>query len=276
MKFAFLFFALIAAVFADEVPAIAPAPGGAGWHYEELRRLPAAEAGQGVVADAEFLYAINNHAIGKYRKASGERVALWEGGVGGEVIHLNAGIVYEGRLYCAHSNFPAVPMLCSVEIFDLASLTHVDSHSFGHVDGSLTWIDRHEGKWIACFVNYGKKGGEPGRGPEWTQIVEFDNHWQRTRAWGLPANLVARIGEKGFSLSGGAFGPKNLLYATGHDNAELYVLDFPKAGSILKWIATLPITAEGQSFGWDPKETGLLYSIGRKSREIIVGRVSAP
>src|SRR5690606_1688032 len=160
-----------------------------GWGYEELRRVPAPEAGQAAVADAQFVYAIDNATIAKYRKASGERVALWEGGRGGSIIHLNAGIVFEQRLYCAHSNFPGVPMLSSVEVFDVATLKHVESHSLGHAEGSLTWIDRRErsatlaaalekgngagaGTWIACFVHYGRRGGEPGRGPEWTQIVE--------------------------------------------------------------------------------------------------------
>eukprot|EP01035_Chromulina_nebulosa_P007914 gene7915-10709_t len=62
-----------------------------GWRYEELRRFKAPEAGQGVAVDKEFFYAITNHTIGKYRKATGERVAGWEGGKGGEVIHINAG-----------------------------------------------------------------------------------------------------------------------------------------------------------------------------------------
>ena len=77
-------------------------------------------------------------------------------------------------------------------------------------------------------------------------------------------------------MSGGAFGPRGLLYATGHDHPELYVLDFPEAGSALKWIATVPITTEGQAFGWDPAEPGVLYTVGRRTREVIVGRVIAP
>jgi hypothetical protein len=167
-------------------------------------------------------------------------------------------------------------MLSSVEIFETARLNHVGSHSFGRTDGSLTWLDRREGKWIACFVHYGKRGGEPGRGPEWTRLVELDDQWRQLRGWALPADLMAHIGTRGYSLSGGAFGPRGFLYATGHDNPELYVLDFPTAGPALKWIATVPITAEGQAFGWDPAAAGVLYTIGRKTREIIVGRVTLP
>jgi hypothetical protein len=247
-----------------------------GWHYEETKRFKAPEAGQGVVADGEFFYAINNHTVAKYRKDNGERVALWEGGAKGPIIHLNAGIVHEGRLYCAHSNYPGVPMLSSVEIFDLATLKHVGTHSFGRSDGSFTWLDRRDGKWVACFVHYGKNGGEPGRGPEWTQLVEFDNEWRRTGGWALPADLLARIANRGYSASGGAFGPGGLLYLTGHDNPELYALEFPEAGSVLKWVATVPIPAQGQAFGWDPKDPGAFYCVTRKGKEVVIGKVIKP
>lgn len=249
-------------------------PGSGGWRFEELRRIPAAEARQGVAAGPEFLYAINNHALGQYRKDTGERVRGWECPEGDPLIHLNAGIVHAGRLYCAHSNYPAVPMHSSVEIWDAATLQHVATHSFGRTDGSLTWIDRRDGRWLACFVHYGKKGGEPGRGPEWTRLVEYDDDWRETGGWVLPAALVAKLGGRGYSCSGGALGPDGRLYVTGHDEPELYVLEFPSAGPELRWVATIPVPAEGQAFGWDPLERGVIYLLSRKTREIIVGRVS--
>ncbi|MEI2724337.1 MAG: hypothetical protein V9H26_12650 [Verrucomicrobiota bacterium] len=131
-----------------------------GWRYVETRRFPAPEARQGVAADDQYLYVISNYALGKYRKNTGERVSGWECPKGEPLTHLNAGIVRKGRLYCAHSNFPGVPMLSSVEIWDTATMKHVGNHSFGRTDGSLTWIDRRNGRWIACFVHYGNKGGE--------------------------------------------------------------------------------------------------------------------
>src|SRR5207249_1154302 len=100
-----------------------------------------------------FFYAINNHTIAKYRKATGERVALWEGGANGEIIHLNAGGIFDGKLYTVHSNYPGVPMLSSLEIFDPATLQHIGTHSFGRADGSFTWLDRRGDCWIACFVH---------------------------------------------------------------------------------------------------------------------------
>jgi hypothetical protein len=139
---------VMATVTAAERPAEIPPPPvpPPGWGYEELRRFQAPVARQAVVADRDFLYVISNHTLGKYRKATGERVAVWEGGENGEVIHLNAGLFFEGRLYCVHSNYPGVPMLSSVEIFDPVTLKHVGSHSFGRMDGSFTWLDRAPAK----------------------------------------------------------------------------------------------------------------------------------
>jgi hypothetical protein len=248
----------------------------AGWTYEEVRRFKAPEAGQGVAVDRDFFYAINNHTIGKYRKDTGERVALWEGGNGGEIIHLNAGIIFDGRLHGVHSNYPGVPMLSSLELFDVATLKPIGSHSFGRMDGSFTWLDRRDNRWIACFVHYGNKGAEPNRDSAWTQIIEFDDQWRRTAGWALPPDLIERFGGRGYSASGGAFGPGGHLYLTGHDNTEIYVVDFPKAGSTMKWIATIAFPSEGQAFCWDPVNAGVLYSVLKRTKEVIVGRVGIP
>lgn len=283
MKSTLIFLTLAAAACAAE-PKKAAAPAKAepfvpmttpGWSYQELRRFRAPEAGQGVAVDREFFYAINNHAIGKYRKATGERVAGWAGPDGGEIIHLNAAIILDGKLYGVHSNYPGVPMLSSLEIFDPATLAHIGTHSFGRMDGSFTWLDRRNGRWLACFVHYGNRGAEPNRDGAWTQILELDHEWRRIGGWALPPDLIARFGGRGYSASGGAFGPGGHLYLTGHDNPELYVVAFPRAGSVMKWIATIAISAEGQAFCFDPTEPDMLYTI-LKRREVIVGRVRTP
>ena len=271
-----LFLPVVAPVYAEDPAAssVRPAPPAGDWRYAEIRRIPALEARQGVVADGDFLYVISNHALGKYQKDTGVRVAGWECPVGEPLTHLNAGIVHRGILYCAHSNFPGVPMTSSVEKWDTATLKHIGTHSFGRTDGSLTWIERYKDGWIACFVHYGREGGEPGRGPEWTRLVEFDGEWKQIGGWVFPADLMARLGERGFSVSGGAFGPGGHLYVSGHDDRALFVLALPEAGSALKWIATIPISVQGQAFSWDPHEPGLLYTLSKQAREIIVGRVT--
>ncbi len=260
-------------------PAAAPAasvPGANGWHYSDLRKIAAPEARQGVAADNEFLYIISNHALGKYRKDSGERVAGWDCPEGQPLTHLNAGIIYEGRLYCAHSNYPGVPNLSSVEIWDPATMRHIGTHSFGRADGSFTWLDRRHGRWIACFVHYGQRGAEPNRGPEWTQLVEYDDEWRETGGWAFPSDLMSQLSKRGFSVSGGAFGPGGYLFVTGHDDTALYVLEMPEAGPTLRWVATLPITAQGQAFSWDPQDGGVLYTLSKSGREVIIGRVTPP
>lgn len=248
-----------------------------GWRFEEQRRLPAVEANQGVAVSAMHFFAINNHAIGQYHKDTGVRISGWECPSGDPLIHLNAGIVHEGKLYCAHSNYPDVPNLSSVEIWDVLTLRHIGSHSFGRADGSLTWLERRNNRWLACFVHYAGKGGEPNRGPEWTRLIEYDDEWRETGGWALPADLISVLGVRGYSCSGGAIGPGGFLYVTGHDDPALYVLSFPKAGSTLGWLATVAVPIEGQAFGWDPANPDIVYLLApRKSREIIVGRVIMP
>lgn len=255
-----------------QVPILAAETGKREWRHEELRRITAAEASQGVAADAEHLYAITNRAIGKYAKDTGKKIASWSSPKDGPFIHLNAGVVHDGKLYCAHSNFPGVPMVSSVEIWDVHDLKHIGSHSFGHYAGSLTWLDWRNGHWFACFANYGRNGGEPGHDPSWTQLIEFDEHWQRAAGWTLPGKLIERFGN--YSSSGGGFGPDGHLFITGHDAKELYVMDLPKAGSTLEWLDTIPISAEGQAISWDPVKPGRLYSISRKSKEIIISQIA--
>jgi hypothetical protein len=274
MKFLILLLLVASAGSAElAVKPVSANPLAGDWRFIEMRRLPATEARQGVANDREHLYVISNHALGKYRKDTGERVGAWSCPVGAPLIHLNAGIVHEGVLYCAHSNFPGVPMISSVEQWDTATMQHRATHSFGRTDGSLTWIDRTPRGWIACFVHYGREGGELGRGPAWTRLVEFDREWKQLGGWVFPPALIAQLGVHGFSVSGGALGPGGYLYVTGHDDRALFVLAFPEAGSVLKWVATIPISAPGQGFSWDQHTPNVIYTLSKQASEVIVGQV---
>jgi hypothetical protein len=104
-------------------------------------------------------------------------------------------------------------------------------------------------------------------------VVRFDAQWQPQATWSFPTSLVQRFA--GSSASGGGFGPGGALFVTGHDAKELYVLGFPPTGPSLDWQATVRISAEGQAFCWDPVETNRLYSISRRTKEVIVSRVLA-
>lgn len=245
-----------------------------GWEFTEIKRFHAPEARQGVAADEDHLYVISNHNLGKYRKTSGELVRTWSCSKGEPFIHLNAGVVYEKRLYLAHSNFPGIPNASSVEIWDPENLEHTESVSFGRTDGSLTWFDRRKGRWIACFVYYGERYGLPGKGPEWTRLAEYDDDWRPTgRGWTFPQDALIHLGSRGFSVSGGAIGPGDYLFVTGHDEKELLVLAFPNGGAELQWVATVPMSGEGQAFSWDPVEPGVMHVIVKRDRLVVTGRI---
>ena len=237
--------------------------------FEEVRRFSTEEATQGVAVDERYFYAISNRRIGKYEKDTGRRVGGWEGPADGPIIHLDSGVVIDGLLYCAHSNYPGVPMVSSIEIFDTETLQHVGSHSLGILGGSATWVDRAEdGHWWVAFGNYAGRGGVPGRGPAWTNLVEFDESWRRVAGFVYPPTVVEQF--ERMSNSGGTWGSDGLLYITGHDDGVVFVLSLPTAGSVLVLEKEVPVRAEGQGIAWDRGEPGTLYSIIRSSREVVV------
>jgi len=137
--------------------------------------------------------------------------------------------------------------------------------------GSATWIDRRDGVWWVGFGNYEGRGGIPGRGKQWTEIALYDEQWRRIGGYGFPAEVIERFGER--SNSGSAFGPDGLLYATGHDEPELYVLRIPRTGAALEFVEVLAVSAEGQGIAWDPSDPRVLYTILRNSREIVISRL---
>jgi len=237
------------------------------WRHEELARFPAPEAVQGVAVDESSVYAIANRSIGKYRKDTGERVGGWEDAPGGRIRHLNAGIVIEGRLWCAHSNFPQVPEESSIEVWETATMRHVETIPFVKPPGSLTWVDRHEGAWYACFAQY-RTTGDPAN----SRIVRLDARWNPVMEWRFPPRLIERFA--GYSASGGGFGPGGHLFVSGHDARELYCLDLPRGGGEACWRTTSPMSAAGQAFSWDRSAEGVLYAIQRKTKEVIVSRIT--
>ncbi len=237
---------------------------------DEVRRIGSEQARQAVAVDADHLYAIDNFAITKLDKTTGEVVDAWKGEDGGEVIHLNSGIVRDGVLYAAHSNYPDVPMVSSIEMWDVDAMEHIGSRSFGVFQGSATWVDRHDGSWWVGFANYEGRGGQPGRGPSWTTIVRFDDEWRPIGGYVFPPVIVERFLDR--SNSGGAWGPDGKLYLTGHDWAEVYVAELPEAGSVLRLVEIVPMPGEGQGIAWDPSELDAFYAIVRDTREIVESR----
>jgi hypothetical protein len=240
---------------------------------EELRRWKVRGANQGVAVDAKYFYGIGNYVVGKYEKATGARVAEWVGPRGGPTIHINGGLIQDGLLVTAHSNFPQLPMASSLEYFDPATVQPVKTLSLGIHLGSLTWAEKKDGFWWACFANYNDSGTTPGFDNRWTYLGKFDEHWQRVESWIFPPQIIAAWGKS--ASSGGSWGEDGLLYVTGHDEKELYVLRLPKMGVALEYVTTISVPFEGQSWAWDRSAPGerIIYGISRASGEVIVARI---
>lgn len=236
----------------------------------EVRRFPAAEARQGVAAGRRHVFAVDNSRLAKFDKATGRKVAQWRGDAA-RYPHINSCALVEAKLVCAASNYPQVPMASSVETFDPATLRPLVSRSLGPGRGSLTWLDWHDGSWWACFANYDGKGGEAGRDHRWTTLVRYSKDFAEQGAWLFPEELLQRMAPK--SSSGGAWNRNGLLYVTGHDRAELYALRVPSAGSRLELVAIVPTVTGGQAVDWDPADPRLLWSIDRKTLQIVLSRI---
>lgn len=238
-----------------------------------VRSYPAPEADQGVAVDTAHFYAVDNTVIAQYVIASGARVGEWVGPKGGLVRHINSCLADAGRLWCANSNYPETPMGSSIEVFDTASLAHVESHSLGMLDeGSITWIDRHRDGWLAGFAHYDETGGLPFKNHTFSSVVTFDAEWRRTGGWLFPQSVLARMAPH--AASGGAIGPDGWLYLLGHDRPEMYVVGRPPMGPTLIHLATIAIEAEGQAFSWAQDGSRTVYTVER--RQGLVRAIAIP
>lgn len=238
--------------------------------FKTTEKFSAKEAHQAVAVDSNHFYAIASRAIGKYDKKTGALVSRWEADEKSGILHLDSGVVVNGKLYAAHSNYPEIPMTSSVEIWDAKSMQHTDTHSFGIHRGSLTWIDRYNGKWWGVFAHYEEFEKQTGKDNRWTTLVQFNEQWQPIQSWVFPEKVLEKFGTK--SNSGGSWGPDGKLYISGHDRAELYAMQIPKSGSTLELVDIIPVESEGQGIAWDRAEVGLIYTIKRSTRQVVVSQ----
>lgn len=228
----------------------------------ELERYKSIAARQAVAVDKNHFYAINNHHIVKY-SLSGDSITEWKDSIPNSLLHLNSGVVIDRKLYCAHSNYPELPMVSSIEVFDNKTMRHIESISFGIEYGSCTWIEKGDGCWYVFFAQYENKSQEKGKTVAWSQLIRFDKQWRKTQAWVLPKALVEKV--RPYSISGGIL-INHTFYCTGHDAQECYLLTLPQSGSTLKWTNTIAVPFHGQGIS---QYGNYLWGIDRKKREVI-------
>ncbi|GAA0660215.1 outer membrane protein assembly factor BamB [Sphingomonas insulae] len=233
----------------------------------ELMRIASPDAHQGAVADADAVYAIANSAITRINKRDGRIRAAWRGDPL-RYKHVNSCIVHGRALVCAASNYPDTPMRSQVLWFDRVTMRLERERDLGVGAGSLTWLDRHGGAWWAGFANYDGRGGTAGRDHRATVLVEYTASFVERRRWRFPAAVLDRFAPR--STSGGIWGDDGLLYVTGHDRPELYVLRTPCAGDTLDLVETIATPTGGQAIGWDGADHRRLWSIDRAGSQVVL------
>jgi hypothetical protein len=232
--------------------------------WKETRSFAAPEATQAAAADDRFVYAISNRVIAKYDRATEKLVSRSTG----EASHLNSGFFYKGKLYSAHSNFPAKPERSEIKVLDPEKMVVETFKEFGASDGSLTWAirDPAEGEnaavkdvWWLNFAFYGDENHK-------TYLAQYEGD-RETKRFTYPADVIKAFGKN--SASCGIWRDGQLL-VTGHDNREIYILALPKEGTVLTHIATVAAPFTGQGFAIDP--TGGLVGIDRAKRRIVFAK----
>lgn len=234
----------------------------------ELSRFSAPNATQAVAVDSLYFYAISNSRIVKHKKSDGTVVKEYKG----PFKHLNGGIIMDGKLLCANSNYPEVPMASSLEIFDPVTLEHIGSHSFGHYVGSFTWIDRWQGDWYLMFVHYENYAQEGTKGVAYSALIRTDSLFRQKGGWVLPKALIERLRPE--SISGGSFTEDGKLYLSPHHWEEVYVCQIPKMGYEIELLKTIPLPFQGQGLAWDRYQPGVLWGMHREKREVISVKIA--
>jgi hypothetical protein len=222
--------------------------------WQATATIDAPEANQAAAAEERFAYAITNAKVAKYDRRTGKRLAVSTG----EAQHLNSGYLWEGKLYCAHSNYPLTPEVSQIKVLDPESMELTTFKDFGNYGGSLTWAIRRERAWWCNFARYGENNAE-------TFLVRFDDQWREAARWTYPAQVIRQLGR--YSLSGGIW-REDVLLATGHDDRVLFRMKLPAEGSELVLIDKQPVPFTGQGFAADPA-TGGLVGIDRAKKRII-------
>jgi hypothetical protein len=77
--------------------------------------------------------------------------------------------------------------------FDAKSLRLTRTEPLPFPDGSLTWLDWHDGHWWAGYANYDGKGGAPGRDHRQTLVVRYTRTFTPIATYAFPDSVLARL-----------------------------------------------------------------------------------
>lgn len=222
--------------------------------YTATQRWPSVFATQAAAADEHHVYAISNSVVAQYERKTGK---LLRRGTAEGTWHLNSGFLHQGKIYCAHSNYPDLPHQSDIRTFDPATGKFTIFHTFTEPPGSLVWCVLREKSWWCCFAHYGQKNAQ-------TVLVEMDTRFRERRRWTFPEKVIADW--DGASASGGIWDGDTLLISH-HHFPVLYRLRVPKTGTVLEFVEALRSPFPGQGIAVDP--TGGLVGIDRARQEII-------
>jgi hypothetical protein len=223
-----------------------------GW--ASRHELKSEYATQAAAADDKFVYAVSSVAVAKYDRASGKLLGVSNG----KAKHLNSAFPWKGKVYCAHSNYPAKPEESDIKVFDPNTLKLTTFHTFEKPAGSLTWCV-HDGKhWWCCFAHYKEDNAR-------TVLLQMDDGFKELGRWTFPRIVVADW--DGMSASGGLWDGDDLL-VIGHHFKAIYKLRLPKEATVLRFVQAFDCPFPGQGIAADPK-TGGLVGIDRRKRAVL-------
>jgi hypothetical protein len=237
--------------------AVAPAadtsslPRAPGWTTARLLASPYAT--QAAAADERNVYVISSTTVARYDRATGRLLAT---ATTPDTKHLNSGFLHDGKVWCAHSNYPAMPHESDIRVYEPVTGTLTVGHVFRDPPGSLVWCVRREGRWWCCFAHYGDDNAR-------TVLVEYEpgGFDRERRRLSFPTKVIADWDE-------------HTLLVSHHHFRVLYRLRLPEAGDTLEFVEALHCPFPGQGFAADPVTSGLI-GIDRARRAVVFASESA-
>ena len=224
--------------------------------YKQQGFIPSIYAVQAAAADELYAYAISNSKVAQYDRKTGELKKLSTG----DAEHLNSGWIWQGKIYCAHSNFPKLPEKSDLRVYDPDTGKLTIHHRFTESLGSLTWAIRDpENKfWWCCFAFYQKDNAK-------TYLAKMDDEFKELQRWSFPEKVV---GDWDNASASCGIWDGNTLLVTHHHFKVLYRLKVPEKGDTLEFVEALSCPFPGQGIAYDPVTKGLV-GIHRPEKKIL-------